>query len=114
MARAEHAAVVVSWEGGDATRRCVESLLAETPGPDLVIVVDNASGADERDALRGRWGDVARVRLVLLTENRHFAGGMNVGARLAGRSSASCRRCRPAPARASSGRWSATEPIPNG
>jgi hypothetical protein len=83
MAAVESAAVVVTWEGGQATQRCVESLLAERPGPDLVIVVDNASADAERAALQRRWNETARVRLLLLDENRHFAGGMNAGARIA-------------------------------
>ncbi len=77
------AAVVVSWEGGDATRRCVGSLLAQDEPLDPVIVVDNASGAVERSALREAFEDVPAVRLLLLNENRHFAGGMNAGAEVA-------------------------------
>jgi GT2 family glycosyltransferase len=83
MSTVETAAVVVTWEGGEATERCVESLLAERPGPDLVVVVDNASADVEREALRRRWAAAERVRLVLLAENRHFAGGMNAGAGVA-------------------------------
>jgi len=37
------AAVVVTWEGGAATERCVASLLAQERPADEVIVVDNAS-----------------------------------------------------------------------
>jgi GT2 family glycosyltransferase len=74
------AAVVVTWEGGDATRRCVASLLAQVPPLERVVVVDNASGAAERAALRRDFAGEPRVELLLLDENRHFAGGMNAGA----------------------------------
>lgn len=73
------AAVVVTWEGGEATRRCVDSLQAQRPAP-LVVVVDNASGDAERRQLEARWGSSADVRLLLLDDNRHFAGGLNAGA----------------------------------
>jgi hypothetical protein len=74
------AAVVVTWEGGDATERCVASLLAQDQPPAEVIVVDNASGAAERARLRAAHGARAGVRLLLLDENRQFAGGLNAGA----------------------------------
>ena len=73
-------AVVVTWEGGEATRRCVASLLAQDRPPAEVVVVDNASGAPERAALAAAFGGEARVHLLLLDENRQFAGGMNAGA----------------------------------
>jgi GT2 family glycosyltransferase len=74
-------AVVVTWEGGDATRRCVASLLGQRRPPAEIVVVDNASGAAERAALARAWTDEPRVRLLLLDDNRQFAGGMNAGAR---------------------------------
>jgi GT2 family glycosyltransferase len=74
------AAVVVTWEGGEATRRCVASLLAQRRPPASIVVVDNASGAPERAALAVAWTGDPRVRLLLLDENRQFAGGMNAGA----------------------------------
>jgi len=76
-------AVVVSWEGGAATRRCVESLLAQLPPPARVMVVDNASSAAERTGLARAFGSVPGVELLLLDDNRHFAGGLNAGARAA-------------------------------
>jgi GT2 family glycosyltransferase len=77
------AAVVVTWEGGAATDRCVDSLLAQDRPPDVVFVVDNASSAAERERLRAGVGTRARVRLLLLDDNRQFAGGLNAGARAA-------------------------------
>jgi len=73
------AAVVVTWQGGEATRRCVESLRAQRPAP-RIVVVDNASDTAERNALRETYEGADDVRLVLLDENRHFAGGLNAGA----------------------------------
>jgi hypothetical protein len=77
------AAVVVTWEGGAATARCVESLLAQKPPPIEVVVVDNASGEPERARLRAGPGSRPGVRLLLLDQNRQFAGGLNAGARAA-------------------------------
>jgi hypothetical protein len=74
---------VVTWEGGARTDRCVASLLAQDEPPAEVIVVDNASSAAERERLRGGVGTLPTVRLLLLDENRQFAGGLNAGARAA-------------------------------
>lgn len=76
------AAIVVTWQGGEATRRCVTSLRSQRPPP-LVVVVDNASDAAERNALLAAYGAASDVRLVLLDDNRHFAGGLNAGAEAA-------------------------------
>jgi GT2 family glycosyltransferase len=75
------AAVVVSWEGGATTDRCVASLRAQDPPPDEVVVVDNASSAAERERLGAGEGREPRVRLLFLPENRQFAGGLNAGGR---------------------------------
>ena len=77
------AAVVVSWEGGATTDRCVASLGAQDRPPDEVVVVDNASGPGERARLGAAYGGQAGVRLLLLDENRQFAGGLNAGAAVA-------------------------------
>jgi N-acetylglucosaminyl-diphospho-decaprenol L-rhamnosyltransferase len=77
------AAVVVTWEGGRATERCVASLLAQDRPPAEIVVVDNASSAAERERLRAALGGAPRVRLVLLDRNRQFAGGLNAGAAVA-------------------------------
>jgi len=74
------AAVVVTWEGGAVTDRCIRSLLAQDAPLAEIIVVDNASGATERARLRAVWGTHPGVRLVLLDDNRQFAGGLNAGA----------------------------------
>jgi len=74
------AAVVVTWEGGATTDRCVASVLAQDRPPDEVIVVDNASRPPERARLGAAHGGRPGVRLLLLDENRQFAGGLNAGA----------------------------------
>jgi GT2 family glycosyltransferase len=78
--RSRTAAVVVTWEGGAATAECVGSLRAQQPPPEEIVVVDNASSPAERQRLQATWGHVPGVRLLLLDQNRQFAGGMNAGA----------------------------------
>ena len=73
-------AVVVTWEGGAATRRCVASLLVQRRPPASIVVADNASGDAERAALAAAWTNEPSVHLLLLDQNRQFAGGMNAGA----------------------------------
>jgi len=80
---ARTAAVIVTWEGGATTERCVGSLLAQDPPLDEIIVVDNASSRAERERLSSSTGREAGVRLLLLEENRQFAGGLNAGGRVA-------------------------------
>ena len=77
------AAVVVTWEGGATTDRCVASVLAQDRPADEVIVVDNASSEPERARLGAAHGGRPGVRLLLLDENRQFAGGLNAGAEAA-------------------------------
>lgn len=77
------AAVVVSWEGGATTDRCVASLLAQKDSPSEVLVVDNASGAAERAHLAAAWAERVGIRILFLDQNRQFAGGLNAGARAA-------------------------------
>ncbi|HMF09494.1 MAG TPA: glycosyltransferase family 2 protein [Thermoanaerobaculia bacterium] len=68
--------VVVNRDGGDALFRALSSLEAQT-GVDLsVVVVDNASSAEERSRL-AREAPAARV--VPLSANRGFAGAANEG-----------------------------------
>jgi len=77
------AAVVVTWNGGDVTRACVASLRASEGVAPEILVVDNASRTEERAALEAEYGGAPDVELLLLDENRHFAGGVNAGARRA-------------------------------
>ena len=70
------AVVVLSYNGCADTLCCLESLAAQTC-PDLsVIVVDNASADGSAAAIRARF---PAMRLIVLPENRGWAGGNNVG-----------------------------------
>ena len=77
------AAVVVTWEGGRTTERCIDSLRAQQAAPAEIIVVDNASSAAERTRLEQAVAARLGVRLIALDVNRQFAGGLNAGARVA-------------------------------
>ncbi|GIG36083.1 glycosyltransferase family 2 protein [Cellulomonas pakistanensis] len=69
--------VVVTWNGLELTRRCLDSLARQDAGGrDVeVVVVDNGSTDGTVAALRGR----ADVRVVALGRNTGFAGGVNAG-----------------------------------
>ena len=71
-------AVVLSWNGREATLACLRSLSA-VEGLD-VLVVDNASRDGSAEAVAAEFPD---VRLVRNERNLGFAGGMNVGLRTA-------------------------------
>ncbi len=66
--------VVLTWDGGDHLRRCVESLRAHTDVATELVVVDNGSGPDTA-AFAASTADVA----VRHEENLGFAAGMNAG-----------------------------------
>lgn len=69
--------VVLNWNGGSLTERCLASL-ERLDHPNHVIVVDNGSDDGSPDRIRAAWPGV----VVLLTgTNRGFAGGCNVGIR---------------------------------
>ncbi len=91
--------VIVNYNGSEDTAACLASLAAAEPGPDAVIVVDNASRDADREALvdvaRGGDADVlvatdeaeamngsARTVVLLASENGGFAGGNNAGLRV--------------------------------
>ncbi|MFQ5552645.1 MAG: glycosyltransferase family 2 protein [Thermoplasmata archaeon] len=72
----EVAIVVLNWNGWEDTRECLESLREISYAPVEVYVVDNGSvdGSPQRIAR-----DFPEVKLLRLTDNRGFGGGMNVG-----------------------------------
>lgn len=70
--------IVLNWNGWKDTIECFESLTQIRYPNYGVIVVDNGSTAQDRDALR-RWRD--RVTLIEQETNRGFAGGNNIGIR---------------------------------
>ena len=76
--------VICLYGKREYTERCLTSL-QDALGPKLgreveLVLVDNASPDDTRELL-ARWED--RARVVLLDENRNFAGGNNAGAAVA-------------------------------
>jgi len=73
------AAVVLSWNGREATLACLRSLAAAEPRPRLVVV-DNGSSDGSADAVGAGMNDALVVRN---SQNLGFAGGMNVGIRAA-------------------------------
>ena len=73
---ADVSAVVVNRDGGTALEECLESLSAQRGIAVETIVIDNASREDEPRAIRERFSD---VRVVPLTRNLGFAGGVNEG-----------------------------------
>lgn len=73
--------VVLAWNNRALTEACVDSWLAQDWPHCDVLVVDNASTDGTPEALQQRFG--TRIRLVRNPHNLLFAGGMNVGLRLA-------------------------------
>jgi len=73
----------VKYDGRTMTFDCIDSLLAtEWPSDRLeIVVVDNGSLDDVAERLRDGY---PQVRLIVLLENRGFAGGCNTGMALAG------------------------------
>ena len=70
------AIVVLNWNQRDATLACLDSLaVADLQGAE-VFVVDNGSRDGSVEALRER---LPAERLILLPENRGYAGGNNAG-----------------------------------
>src|SRR5207245_1255013 len=63
-----------------AAGRCGAAVRAQERPPAEVIVVDSASRPPERARLGAAHGGRPGVRLLLLDENRQFAGGLNAGA----------------------------------
>ena len=68
--------VVVTWEGREVLRSCLEHLARSTV-PHCVVVVDNASSDGTAAMVRE---DFPRVLLVALAENVGFGRGVNAGA----------------------------------
>ncbi|MCY7299908.1 MAG: glycosyltransferase family 2 protein [Ilumatobacteraceae bacterium] len=75
--------VVLSFDGGQMTIDCIESLLAsEWPAERMeIVLVDNGSLDDVADRVRA---DYPTVTLLEPLENLGFAGGCNLGMRLPG------------------------------
>jgi GT2 family glycosyltransferase len=78
--------IVVNYHGLEQTLVCVESLLAVDYPRHSIVVVDNASGPVEVDALRAR---LARsVEIIGAERNLGYGGGANLGLEWARRADA--------------------------
>jgi len=72
--------IIVSYNGLEFTRQCVESILGRTIYPNYdIIVVDNGSKTDVEEYLRGLAAGQDRVQVVLNGANRGFAAANNIG-----------------------------------
>lgn len=72
--------VVLCYNQLDYTKQCVDSILRETAYPNYeLILVDNCSSDDTAVYLKEMAEKEKRVKIVLNTTNRGFAGGNNDG-----------------------------------
>jgi GT2 family glycosyltransferase len=72
--------IVVNWNGKRFLEECLEALLAQTYSPYEIIMVDNGSDDGSVDFVAERFPE---VRIIENGENLGFAGGNNVGIRVA-------------------------------
>ena len=70
------ALIILAWNQWPLTRRCLDTLLAQTLDGAEIIVVDNGSEDETVDGLNA-YGD--RIRRVRLPSNLGFVRGMNAG-----------------------------------
>ncbi|MEO5903574.1 MAG: glycosyltransferase family 2 protein [Gemmatimonadaceae bacterium] len=74
--------VVLNWNNANDTISCLSTLVAATPPPDNIVIVDNGS-ADDSLARIERWcassADHNRLRVITAGKNLGFAGGTNLG-----------------------------------
>jgi len=71
------AVIVLNWNGGDDTLRCLECVAAQDhPGPVSVFLVDNGSTDGSTDRVAGRFRDVEIVRN---DQNLGYCEGNNRG-----------------------------------
>jgi len=80
MTPADVTIVVLNWNRRQETIACIESLERADLQGAKVMVVDNGSRDGSVEALRARFPS---LRVVALPENQGFAGGNNVGMRIA-------------------------------
>jgi GT2 family glycosyltransferase/ADP-heptose:LPS heptosyltransferase len=72
------AVIVVTWNGREHLRRCLDALARQTFRDFCTIVVDNASADGTAEMMRGEFAD---VRLIVNAANLGFAAANNVGIR---------------------------------
>ncbi len=69
-------AVVVNWNGAHYLRSCLDSLLAQEPAPDEVLLIDNHSDDESRDLVASEYPS---VRVIDTGSNRGPAHARNAG-----------------------------------
>jgi GT2 family glycosyltransferase/glycosyltransferase involved in cell wall biosynthesis len=72
--------VVLTHDTEELTRRCLQSVAADSSYEPMVIVVDNAS-ADETRSLLESMSGAPRTRVILNEANLGFSAGLNQGVR---------------------------------
>jgi GT2 family glycosyltransferase len=72
--------VVLNWNGRDLLADCLRSLAGQLDAEVELIVVDNGSRDGSAAYVHHDWPD---VRLLALTTNRGFSGGVNAGLHVA-------------------------------
>jgi N-acetylglucosaminyl-diphospho-decaprenol L-rhamnosyltransferase len=77
MTRADVAVVVVNFNSSDFLRGFVESLGAAGGGEQQIVIVDNGSRPEDRDAAHALAGP--HVRVVDAPDNPGYGGGLNLG-----------------------------------
>lgn len=81
MAQPDVSIVILNYKVRDLVVRAVASVIRQTQGVSYeVVVVDNASNDGVGDAMRGQF---PQVRVIENEQNLGFAGGCNVGIRVA-------------------------------
>ena len=72
--------IVLTYNNLDLNKRCINSILNKTAYPNYeLIIVDNCSQDGTREYLESLVGTDEKIKVVLNTENRGFAGGNNDG-----------------------------------
>jgi len=70
--------IILNFEGGEVTKKCLDSVL-KTNYPNFeVILVDNGSSNKERKKLKNLYKD--KVKFIFSEKNLGYAGGNNAGA----------------------------------
>lgn len=69
-------AVVINYNGGERTIRCLEALTVQSRSLDRIVVVDNGSQDGSPDRIRTRFSEVSVIEL---GENRGLPAARNVG-----------------------------------
>ncbi|HMB69614.1 MAG TPA: glycosyltransferase, partial [bacterium] len=75
--------IVLTRNGVEDTRLCLDSIATHTYAPHEVIVVDNGSTDGTLDHLRWRLARTGNLRVVRNAANRGFAAGINLGLAIA-------------------------------